>query len=203
MTRAAHPAPPDQVTAISAFLSCAAEQVSRHDSEIAREMARALKNALAADPVLGPATTPASVILPAALEGAHEAILLKLRDCAEALHWRRAGFGNLPESASQHLAVTELVGPNGMFRMADVRVGLLIQHPGFQYLKHSHAAEELYLVLKGTADWAVDDAAPGLRPPGSFIHHRSFQPHRMTTHAEPLLALWGWTGDVTGSTYSI
>ena len=31
----------------------------------------------------------------------------------------------------------------------------------------------------------------------------SGQTHNMTTYSEPLLALWGWTGDIDGASYSI
>lgn len=189
--------------ALKALLRCAASYVSRHDSEIAREIAGALIAVQAAEPELPPAMAAASESVPQMLEGSEDELLVALRSCVHALHWRAAGFGNLPDSASESLAVTELIGPDGMFPASAIRVGLLIQHPCFHYPKHSHAAEELYLVLKGTAHWAIDNDTPVPRPPGTFVHHESFQPHSMVTTAEPLLALWGWTGDVDGATYSV
>jgi hypothetical protein len=33
------------------------------------------------------------------------------------------------------------------------------------------------------------------------VLHRSNQPHAMRTHAEPLLALYGWRGDLETSAY--
>jgi dimethylpropiothetin dethiomethylase len=123
--------------------------------------------------------------------------------CAPDLHWRPAGFGKLPQQIRQKIAVVELLGPSGMYFHADVRCGLLIQCADVQYPRHWHAAEELYLVIKGTAHWTLDENTPVPRAPGAFVHHPSLQPHGMTTRAEPMLALWGWTGDIDGASYAL
>lgn len=39
--------------------------------------------------------------------------------------------------------------------------------------------------------------------PGGFVLHRSGEPHAMLTHEEPLLALWGWSGDVDTPAYYV
>lgn len=191
------------ISRLTAFLHAASERFKRGDTEIAATIGRSLAAVHAGPPALPPATTPACASLPDMLSGAEDELLVLLAACAQDLHWRQAGFGRLPGEAQQKLAVAELIGPNALFQMPDIRVGLLIQGAGFNYPRHWHAAEELYLILKGTGFWAVEDGDPAPREPGSFVHHSSLQPHRMVTGAEPMLALWGWVGDIDGSSYSI
>ena len=124
-------------------------------------------------------------------------------NCADRLHWRQAGFGKLPENISQEISVTEFIGPNGIFENPNVRIGLLLQSPEIHYPRHWHKAEELYYIISGTAKWATDDEKEKPYQPGNFVHHMSGQTHNMTTCSEPLLALWGWTGDIDGASYSI
>ncbi len=195
--------PTDAAPRVSAFLKVAAEVFGGHPSDIAGRTHAALSIAAHASPVLPPVSHPASQVVDGLSRDPETDLMRCLQACAPDLHWRTAGFGKLPEAAAQHLAVVELIGPAGMIRMEGFRFGLLVQRAGFQYPKHWHAAEELYYVLAGTALWAVDGGLPRPRPPGSFVHHRSMQPHRMSTEAEALLALWAWTGDIGGSSYSI
>ncbi|ABG33330.1 conserved hypothetical protein [Roseobacter denitrificans OCh 114] len=184
-------------------MQTAAAVVRRHDIEIARRISAALAVDQSHPPTLPPATVPACHILPELLSDPQSDLMSHLAGCRDDLHWRQAGFGKLPEPAAQKLAVTELIGPNGMFPAPDIRIGLLIQTGGFHYPKHQHAAAELYLILKGTACWGIEDEPPGPRAPGDFVHHKSQQPHRIITSDEPLLALWGWVGDIDGASYSV
>lgn len=190
-------------TRLNAFMTAAAAQLDRHPSDIAQGISRGLACEQTAMPALPPATEPACSVLPGMLADPRDDLLQHLATCAGDLHWRRAGFGRLPNAASQMLAVVELIGPDAMFHAPDIRIGLLIQRGGFHYPRHWHAAEELYLVLSGTALWAVDDDDPTPRAPGSIILHASGQPHSIVTTTEPLCALWGWVGDIDGSSYSL
>ncbi len=192
--------PTDRITS---FLHAAAALFASHDSDIARQICRALTVPQTAPPTLPPATRPACDALASFLRAPKDDLTRLLAACAADLHWRAAGFGKLPHEADQKLTVAELVGPAGMFRMEEVRFGLLIQREGFHYPRHWHAAEELYHVVAGEALWAVDDDQPTPRAPGGFVHHRSMQPHRMITNDEPLLTLWGWTGDIAGASYAV
>ena len=123
--------------------------------------------------------------------------------CSDLLTWREAGFGKLPEEFSKRIFASEIFGPKGIIDNPSIRVGLLLQLDHVAYPKHWHSAEELYLVLLGEAHWSVYDGSPEVRFPETFVHHRSNQPHSMTTIDEPLLAMWGWTGDIDGQSYSV
>ncbi|MAE99105.1 MAG: hypothetical protein CME00_03080 [Geminicoccus sp.] len=41
------------------------------------------------------------------------------------------------------------------------------------------------------------------RPAGSFILHGSREDHATRSEAEPILALWSWTGDISFESYSM
>ena len=185
------------------FLKAASLRFKTHKSDIANQISRALASEhierLGSPPEAAPATLELLNFLPKR----QTALIACLAKCRENLSWREAGFGKLPKEFSKRIFASELIGPNGLFESSNVRIGLLIQREHLSYPKHWHAAEELYLVLNGTAYWSTDDDPEILCPPESFVHHKSRQPHSMTTNAEPILALWGWTGDVDGKSYSI
>ena len=82
-----------------------------------------------------------------------------------------------------------------------VRMGLYYQCPGVDYPDHSHSAEELYIPLSGTARWKKGGEDWAEHPPGTLIHHASFQPHATMTLDEPLLALWAWIGEIDSSNF--
>ena len=187
---------------ITGFLRAAAIRFGTHDSDIARTISRALQGTYPTAPALAPATLGACAPLPGMLAEAPDDLTRRLAVCLSDLHWRCAGFGKLAPGTGQKLAVVEIIGPTGMFHASCLRFGLLIQHEGFHYPHHRHAAEELYFILKGTADWAVDDCPHAPRTPGEFVHHASLQPHGMITRREPMLAMWGWVGDIGGASYS-
>jgi quercetin dioxygenase-like cupin family protein len=67
--------------------------------------------------------------------------------------------------------------------------------PDTFYPLHAHPAIELYLVIAGHAQWTTP-ASERIVPPGEFVLHHANQPHAMRTFAEPLLALYGWRGEI-------
>ena len=188
---------------LNAFMLAASKRLGRDETATAQRISRALAIENLTPPALPAAQMPACAVLPDILGEPHDELTRLLAACAADLHWRKAGFGKLPQDTRDQLAVVELIGPDGMFRNRDVRIGLLIQRDGFHYPWHRHAAEEVYLVLTGTALWAVDHADPSPRAPGSIIVHESDQPHTMLTQNDPICALWGWVGDIGGSSYSL
>ena len=185
------------------FLLAASQHFQNHNSKIAEDISLALAD----DPKLHqdriPEAAPVNVSLPDFLPKKQTNLTSCLATCADLLLWREAGFEKLPKEFSKRIFASELIGPNGLFKSSNIRIGLLIQHEKIAYPKHWHKAEELYLILNGNAYWNIDDDPAVLYSPYSFVHHKSHQPHSMTTQAEPLLALWGWTGDIDGKSYSI
>jgi len=103
---------------------------------------------------------------------------------------------------STHIAFAELVGPDGDMGAPDCRVGFTLMAPDTFYPLHAHPAIELYFVIAGTAEWRAGDTTRPV-PPGELVLHRSGEPHSMRTFAEPLLALWSWSGDLDTPAYYI
>ena len=188
---------------LTKFLNAASLRFQSQESEIAKRITLTLEAKLNLRKGKVRETAPVCISLVDFLPEKQSELSKSLARCAHLLNWREAGFGKLPKELSKHIYASELVGPKGLFESSNIRIGLLIQREQLAYPKHWHAAEELYLVLNGHAYWSVDDDPAVLYPPDSFIHHRSRQPHSMTTGAEPLLAMWGWTGDIDGDSYSI
>ena len=191
------------IRALSNFLAAAGKKFQTHPSDIAQAIYQALVSDLIPrqSPVVEAA--PVDVSLSNFLQDGKSDLISLLLQCSDVLSWREAGFGRLPEEFSKRIFASEIIGPKGIIDNPSMRVGLLLQLDHVAYPKHWHSAEELYLVLLGEAHWSVDDGSPEVRFPETFVHHRSNQPHSMTTSDEPLLAMWGWTGDIDGQSYSV
>ena len=185
--------------AMRRFLTQAAETFARHDSAIGRTLAGALAEITPRD--LAPPTRAETVPEPR-LDTATEPAC-SLAACLPFLHWRRSGFGRLPDGLSKNIHAAEIVGPHGMIPHAHIRFGVLHQNAAQRYPEHRHAAEELYFILAGQALWSIDKNAPSTQEAGCFVHHRPWQWHAMETLAGPLLALWGWTGQIDADTYGL
>lgn len=127
----------------------------------------------------------------------------RVRACNHLLHWRRPGYGTLPSQISDRIKVVEIVGPDGMIPHDNIRFGILCQREGHFYPQHSHAAEELYFILSGQAEWGQDDLAPVRRSEGQFVHHPPWMRHSIRTMDNLLLAFWGWTGDIASTGYRL
>ncbi len=101
---------------------------------------------------------------------------------------------------AERIGFAELIGPNGPLTAPECRVGFTLMAPGTFYPLHAHPAIELYLVISGTSGWTTPGAVR-IVAPGQFVLHRSNQPHAMRTFGQPLLALYGWRGDIHTSSY--
>ncbi len=138
-----------------------------------------------------------ATLLAAALEAAGDnGIAASLAALPAALPWQYhyAARANEPDLADR-IAFAELIGPDAPLHAADCRIGFTLMAPATLYPLHAHPAIELYLVIAGHARWTTPDA-DRIVPPGDFVLHRSNKPHAMQSFATPLLALYGWRGDI-------
>lgn len=99
------------------------------------------------------------------------------------------------DDLSERIAFAEVIGPDGPLFAPAARVGFTVVAEQTLYPDHSHPAVELYLVIAGHARWTTPKVDRILAP-GELVLHRGNEPHAMQTFDEPLLALWGWTGDL-------
>jgi dimethylpropiothetin dethiomethylase len=130
-----------------------------------------------------------------------DGLLAALGRIRAGLPWRELPAAIAPEQFRHRHGWAEIAGPDGTVVCDGFRFGLYLQAPETFYPAHCHEAEELYLVLSGTAEWQAGDEEFSSKPPGSLIHHRPWQAHAMRTLSEPLLALWGWLGAIGNETY--
>lgn len=138
-----------------------------------------------------PQDHPVTRHLPAALKG-----VTGLDALAGPLSWRYS-YAPSPARAGleDRLAWTEIVGERAPLRHGALNLGYLLLAPETIYPPHAHPAVELYHVVSGTALWTAGDILRR-RVPGDFILHPSGVPHATRTRAQPLLAIYTWTGEV-------
>ncbi|WP_136658183.1 dimethylsulfonioproprionate lyase family protein [Nitratireductor sp. XY-223] len=123
--------------------------------------------------------------------------------CRHLLDWISWEGTGLERSVSARLYTTELVGPDGHVAAESVRIGLLASEAWTDYPISSHAGEETYLVIAGTAEWSVGGGDYAAHAPGALIHHPSWVLHGRRTLDEPFLGAWRWSGDLDLSTFRV
>jgi hypothetical protein len=149
-----------------------------------------------AGPLVGP-PHPAARHLAAALSSVTKparALAEELARLAPSLPWKY-GYAPRPDGPDlgDRIAFAELLGPEAPLRSDALCLGVTLIAPETLYPAHRHPAIELYLVLSGTAVWSAGGRS-NLRQPGALVLHPSEVVHSMETGAEPLLALYSWTG---------
>lgn len=120
-----------------------------------------------------------------------DALMTVFRELPWVYHYAHAADDDL----SARIAFAELIGPDGPLIAPDSRVGFTVMAKQTQYPTHCHPAVELYWVITGNARWCTP-TSDRMVPSGELVLHRSNEPHAMQTFEEPLLALWGWTGNI-------
>lgn len=86
----------------------------------------------------------------------------------------------------------EIIGSKGPFVSDRIRCGLGVWGPEIHYPAHRHHAEEIYLVLAGSAMFKVGDQSEQNRFENDVIHVSSMTPHGFRTGKQPLVVLYFW-----------
>lgn len=100
-------------------------------------------------------------------------------------------------AASTRKVLVELVGPDGIVRRNDVRVGVYGIRPGANYGIRTHPAEELFVMVAGKAQWLKGEENYAVRRNGARIHHVSGIPHATRTTDSAFMSIYVWSGDVS------
>lgn len=187
---------------ITSLLAAAADLYANDGNRAAGEAAERLRSQSAAgsNVALGPArllpdlAAAVSAMPPGPLRHA-------LEDVGPFLSWSGGDYER-PGGLADRYAFVEVVGPDGVLPAEALRFGFYLQAPETHYPSHSHAAEEFYLPVSGTALWQKDSGPFDAVAPGRIIHHVPFQRHAMQTRDEPMLAMWIWTGDLGFASYT-
>lgn len=128
-------------------------------------------------------------------------LVTALHAAAKVLIWHY-GYAARPGEAdlSDRIAFAELIGPDAFLYAPGCRIGFTLMAPKTSYPMHAHPAIELYRVIAGEAEWQTPQSARIL-PAGATILHPANLPHAMRSFDEPLLALYGWRGDIDTPPY--
>ncbi len=127
-----------------------------------------------------------------------------LAPLAPALPWADTSANKtMPKGFRGRYSAAQIIAPDGLIPAVDFRFGTYLQHPDTWYPIHRHAAEELYFILSGTAEWTRDGVDGQPEPPGTLIRHAPHERHATRTLGEPLLALWVWLGDIDLASYRV
>ncbi len=89
--------------------------------------------------------------------GALDGLLTALGRIRAGLTWCEMPAAKVPEHFRHRHGWVEIAGPEGTVVCDGFRFGLYLQAPETFYPAHCHEAEELYLVLSGTAEWQAGD----------------------------------------------
>jgi len=146
-----------------------------------------------------PRTLPVCKRLPATLPFASDTTrpaVAALIDAAPGLHWQQTyseadGFSR---DWLDNYGWINLVSPEGHYVSDQIRVSIGYWGAGQHYDEHTHAPEEVYLILAGQARFHSEGRAPIDAGPGDTIHHRPYQKHAIDMVPGPLLAAAFWRG---------
>lgn len=188
--------------AVTDLVAAAADLFEATGYRRAGDFARWVRAAGDPDPAVRPSSVPACACLDAAFGDVGTTCFRDALIAARPhLSWRGSGRRDAPRGYRDGHTFVELVGPQGHVSSRDIRFGIFAIASHVVYPSHVHEAEEVYLVVSGTAQWQQDEAPFAPRPPGAIVHNAPLQPHAMRSGAAPLLTLWGWCGDIRFDQY--
>lgn len=124
-------------------------------------------------------------------------VVSALTDAAPGLHWQQTyseadGFSR---DWLDNYGWVNLISPEGLYISEEIRVSIGYWGAGQHYDEHSHAPEEVYLILAGQARFHARGRAPVDAGPGDIIHHQPHQKHAIDMVPGPLLAAAFWRGE--------
>ncbi len=88
----------------------------------------------------------------------------------------------------------EIIGKYGPFISATVRAGMGIWGPHVTYPSHRHHAEEVYVVLAGSAEFQLDRGNCEEKAAGDVVYIPSMLVHGFRTIHLPLIVFYIWQG---------
>lgn len=95
----------------------------------------------------------------------------------------------------------ELLGPDGLVASDSVRLGVYGILPGAEYGIRTHPAEEIFVMLAGSALWKRGDRPYQALGPGERSYHPPMMPHATKTEALAFMSLYIWYGDISTENY--
>ena len=114
------------------------------------------------------------------------------------LHWEQSYSKADTAVGADMLAnygYAEIIGKEGPFVSDCIRAGVGVFGPGIDYPPHCHQAEEVYVILEGSAEFRVGRGARAERRMArDTVQIPSMQHHGFRTTLEPVVILYLWQG---------
>ncbi|WP_299849774.1 dimethylsulfonioproprionate lyase family protein [uncultured Roseovarius sp.] len=108
-------------------------------------------------------------------------------------HWRETYKGtDIGDDFMDRFGCYCIIGDGGPFQSRTMRAWMVYMPPHLHYRWHHHPAEEMYLVLAGSARFFCQGAAPEVLSAGQTSEHASNQPHAMETEGSSVLNYVIW-----------
>ena len=150
-----------------------------------------------------PAHLPAANFLAGAIASANQqnrALLEIFERHKDRLRWEqsyRKEDGVVPDAMLEGYAFAEIIGEQGPFVSDRIRAGIGIWGPDIFYPRHQHQAEEIYIVLAGSAEFKIGPAEKTIYSTGEVIYVESDTPHGFRTGGQSLVLYYLWqAGDL-------
>jgi mannose-6-phosphate isomerase-like protein (cupin superfamily) len=91
----------------------------------------------------------------------------------------------------------EIIGNHGPFISDRIRCGIAAWGPGIVYPRHQHDAEEIYMLLAGSAEYSVGDTTESYHGAGDVVFVKSMTIHGFRTTDKALVVCYLWqAGDL-------
>lgn len=147
---------------------------------------------LAAADFLGPAS--------ATTEPQTQALVAAFERHKKRLRWEQSykiEDGLVPDAMLDGYGFGEIIGQRGPFVSDRIRAGIAIWGPDIVYPRHQHEAEEVYVVLAGSAGFKIGSGGETWHGGGDVIFVESNTPHGFRTSGQSLVVFYLWqAGDL-------
>mgnify|MGYP006081975217 CR=1 FL=1 len=116
-----------------------------------------------------------------------------IRAAGQVAHWR-ATYKNtdIGDNFMNQFGCYCIIGENGPFSSDAIRLYMVYMPPHLYYPWHNHPAEEIYMLVSGSAVFKRMGLPDKTLAEGDTSFHEGNQPHAMETLAEPVLCLAAW-----------
>ncbi len=116
------------------------------------------------------------------------------------LHWEqsyRKQDGLVPDAMLDAYGFAEIIGLRGPFVSDRIRAGIAIWGAQVDYPQHQHQAEEVYILLAGSAEFRFDSNTAQTQRAGDVVYVESNRRHGFRSGDESLVVFYLWqAGDL-------
>ena len=116
-----------------------------------------------------------------------------VRAASKFMHWRETYKGtDVGDYFMDRFGCYCIIGENAPFLSDALRLFMVYMPPRLYYPWHHHPAEEMYMIVSGSAIFKQKDSPDKVLSEGQVAFHSSDQPHAMQTEDVPVLCLVAW-----------